>query len=189
MVASLAFLTIPVLLSATSPGLAVLIGWRFVQGLLMPGIIAVTIAYINEEWSAGGAASVMSAYVAGNVFSAGFQVALSVGVDRRSLRLAMGVRCAGRAKRHGGSGGVALAPRIAPHHVRGTHGDFRSSLRAMAGHFRQPTSLATFLIGTGTLFALVATFTYITFYLAAPPFHLGTSEASAHSSWLYAWSA
>jgi MFS family permease len=35
--------------------------------------------------------------------------------------------------------------------------------------------LATFAVGTSALFALVACFTYITFYLAAPPFNLGTT--------------
>src|SRR5689334_21297334 len=67
MVASVSLLTLPILLAATSPSLHYLIGWRFVEGLLMPGIIAVTIAYISEEWAAGGAAAVMAAYVAGNV--------------------------------------------------------------------------------------------------------------------------
>jgi MFS family permease len=45
----------------------------------------------------------------------------------------------------------------------------------MAGHFRRTQILATFFVGTGTLFGLVATFTYVTFYLAAAPFNLGTS--------------
>src|SRR3954453_4052458 len=67
MVASVSLLTVPILLSATSPTLHALIGWRFAQGLLMPGIIAVTMAYVSEEWAAGGAAAVMAAYVAGNV--------------------------------------------------------------------------------------------------------------------------
>src|SRR3954453_1392205 len=67
MVASVSLLTLPILLSATSPGLHALIGWRFAQGLLMPGIIAVTMSYIAEEWAGNGAAAVMAAYVAGNV--------------------------------------------------------------------------------------------------------------------------
>src|SRR3954469_4716097 len=67
MAGSVALLTLPILLAATSPGLDSLIAWRFVQGLVMPGIIAVTMAYVSEEWAGGGAAAVMSAYVAGNV--------------------------------------------------------------------------------------------------------------------------
>ena len=67
MVASVTLLTLPVLLAATSPSLNALIGWRFTQGLIMPGIISVTMAYVSEEWASGGAAAVMAAYVAGNV--------------------------------------------------------------------------------------------------------------------------
>jgi predicted MFS family arabinose efflux permease len=45
----------------------------------------------------------------------------------------------------------------------------------MLAHLRRPQLLATFVAGSGALFALVATFTYITFYLSAPPFSLGTA--------------
>ena len=60
-------LSIPTLLAATSSGLHELIGWRFAQGLFMPGIFAVTIAYVSEEWAGSGVGSAMAAYVTGNV--------------------------------------------------------------------------------------------------------------------------
>ena len=66
-VASAALMGIATLMSATSSGLHVLIFWRFVQGLATPGIFAVTIAYINDEWPAGRAASAVAAYVSGTV--------------------------------------------------------------------------------------------------------------------------
>jgi YNFM family putative membrane transporter len=50
----------------------------------------------------------------------------------------------------------------------------RASVADMLAHLRRPALLATFAVGMCALFALVAAFTYITFYLAAPPFHLGT---------------
>ena len=43
-------LTIPTVLAALAPTLSQLIFWRFVQGLVLPPIFAVTIAYIGEEW-------------------------------------------------------------------------------------------------------------------------------------------
>ena len=58
-------LSIPTLLAATSPGLNELIGWRFLQGLFMPGIFAVTIAYISEEWAGSGVGAAMAACVTG----------------------------------------------------------------------------------------------------------------------------
>ena len=39
-------------------------------------------------------------------------------------------------------------------------------------HLKNSRLLATYCIGFCVLFSLVATFTYITFYLAEPPFHL-----------------
>ena len=42
----------------------------------------------------------------------------------------------------------------------------------------EPRLLATFAVGFMVLFTLVATFTYVTFHLSAPPFALGTSALS-----------
>lgn len=51
-------------------------------------------------------------------------------------------------------------------------------MNAMLEHFRNPRLVATFAVGFGMLFALVSTFTYITFYLADAPFHLSTEALS-----------
>src|SRR4029077_11906405 len=53
--------------AATSPGLSMLLFWRFCQGLCTPGVFSVTVAYINDEWAAGGAGAVLSSYVSGTV--------------------------------------------------------------------------------------------------------------------------
>jgi len=59
-------MALPATLAATSTGLDTLLFWRFWQGIFTPGIAAVTIAYVNEEWETG-AGSAMSAYVTGTV--------------------------------------------------------------------------------------------------------------------------
>ena len=48
----------------------------------------------------------------------------------------------------------------------------------MFAHFRNPRLLVTYLVGFNVLFSLVGVFTYITFYLAAPPFLLSTAQLS-----------
>ena len=48
-----------------------------------------------------------------------------------------------------------------------------------ARHLRNPQLLATFAVGFNVLFTLVATFTYVTFYLAAPPFGFSPAQLSA----------
>ena len=50
-------------------------------------------------------------------------------------------------------------------------GNLRVSLRQMLGHLRNPRLLATYAVGFGVLFNFIATFTYVSFHLAAPPFN------------------
>jgi MFS transporter, YNFM family, putative membrane transport protein len=45
-------------------------------------------------------------------------------------------------------------------------------------HLRNPQLLVTFAIGVNVLFSLVGIFTYITFYIAAPPFRLSAEKLS-----------
>jgi predicted MFS family arabinose efflux permease len=137
----------------------------------MPGIIAVTIAYISEEWAAGGVATVMAAYVAGNVLGGVTGRFLSgIVAEHFGWRMAFVALGALNAL------GAAAVWKWLPHpRAVAAGGSLRGAAVDMLAHLRKPVLLATFAIGMGTLFALVATFTYITFYLAAPPFGLGTA--------------
>ncbi|MBV8730996.1 MAG: MFS transporter, partial [Acidobacteriia bacterium] len=54
-----------------------------------------------------------------------------------------------------------------------------ASLSAMSRHMRNPRLLATYAVGFCVLFSMLATFTYVNFYLAAPPF--GWSAAALGS--------
>jgi predicted MFS family arabinose efflux permease len=171
MAGSVALLTLPVLLAATAHSLDALIAWRFVQGLVMPGIIAVTMAYVSEEWAGGGAAAVMSANVAGNVlggvcgrFLSGFVA------DHWSWQAAFVALAAINAV-----GAVAVWRWLPESRQAGPRRTLSLAMHDMATHLCRPAMLATFGVGTCSLFALVACFTYITFYLAAPPFGLGTT--------------
>src|SRR4051812_29888290 len=66
MVPAAFLLAIPTALAGTARTLDELLLWRFLQGLMTPGVFVVTIAYINEEWIEG-AGSTVAAYVAGTV--------------------------------------------------------------------------------------------------------------------------
>lgn len=168
-------LAIPILLAAESRSLGQLIFWRFWQGVFTPGIFAVTIAYINEEWKEGVGAA-MSAYVAGTVIGgfSGRMVAALVaahGSWRWSFVVLaiLDAACA-----------VAMAMWMPPDSQRMARPPdawevFRATAWGMAGHIANPRLLATYVVGFGVLFTLIATFTYVNFYLAAPPFGLGTA--------------
>ena len=163
-------LSVPTLLAATSSGLHELIGWRFLQGLFMPGIFAVTIAYISEEWAGVGVGKAMAAYVTGNVIG-GFCGRFISGVVAQHLGWRWAFVVLGCLNLAGGAATWAWLPRarrFIP--AKG----FWISLFTLGNHLRNPHLLAAYAVGFNILFSLVGTFTYITFYLAAPPFHLGS---------------
>lgn len=169
---------IPTLLAATSPGLHALIFWRFLQGIALPGIFATVITYIGEEWERHSLALVMSLYVSGTALG-GFLGRFLTGLvaEKLSWRWSfvllgtltlLGAAVISRWLPQGRS-----RPVLAPGHATGLH-----ALWIALRHFRNPRLLATFGVGFGTLFTLVATFTYSTFYLADPPFRLSTLALS-----------
>lgn len=180
-VASVVISAIPTMLAATSPGLHALIFWRFLQGVALPGIFATVITYIGEEWRRESVALVMSLYVSGTAlggflgrFTAG---AIADTVGWRWSFVALGVLTLV---------GAALVARWLPPERSRTHAghgtaattNVWSAVAVALRHFRNPRLLATFGVGFGTLFTLVATFTYSTFYLADPPFRLSTLALS-----------
>lgn len=171
-VPSALLLAVPTLLAATATGLGQLMFWRFLQGIVTPGIFAVTIAYINEEWDEG-TGSAMAAYVSGTVLGgfSGRMVAALVAAWS-SWRWAfvvlalLDLACA-----------LAMWAWMPPDaHFKGRPARRRvSTARAMLRHLRNPRLAATYAVGFCVLFTLVATFTYVNFYLAAPPFSLSTA--------------
>jgi predicted MFS family arabinose efflux permease len=163
-------LAVPTLLAATSGSLGQLLFWRFWQGVFTPGIFAVTIAYITEEWETG-AGSAMSAYVAGTVLG-GFSGRMVAALAAAYFSWRWAFAALGLLNLLSGVAIWAWLPqgrRIARHRHR------VSTVRAMLQHVRNPRLLATYAVGFCVLFTLLATFNYINFYLAAPPFRLSTA--------------
>jgi predicted MFS family arabinose efflux permease len=78
--------------------------------------------------------------------------------------------------------GAALVAWLLPdrpsQHRADTRPPFRQIFLPMLAHLRNPRLLTTYLVGFNVLFSLVGVFTYITFYLAAPPFSLSTAKLS-----------
>ena len=160
------------LATALAQTLPTLIFGRFVQGLFTPGLFAVTVAYINDEWAVAGAAKTMATYVSGTVLG-GFSSRMLSGLVAahwpwRYVFVVLGLI--------GLAGAFALmawlpVERTLPHRPLET-----TWWTAARAHLRNPQLVATFAVGFCVLFTLVSTFTYITFYLADPPFRL-TSAA------------
>jgi MFS transporter, YNFM family, putative membrane transport protein len=171
-VPSLYALTVPTLLAATSQSLHALIFWRFMQGLFVPGVIVVMMAYINEEFATSYVGRAMSAYIAGTVLG-GFLGRFIPGVvahhfDWRASFLAIGIL---------NLAGAIVVQRALPkakNFVRSS--SVRNSIAESWAHLRNPRLLAVFGMGFAALFCLVGVFTYVNFYLAAPPFQLNSAQ-------------
>lgn len=171
-VPSLFLLTIPTVLAATSTSLHALIFWRFAQGLFVPGVIAVMLAYVNEEWAGRGVGRAMSSYVTGTVIG-GFLGRFITGLIathwhwRAAFVVLAVLNLAGAVVVRSW---LPLAKKFVP------APDLQQVLDHAKQHSRNPRLLANFGMGATVLFALVGCFTYANFYLAAPPFLLNSAE-------------
>lgn len=163
-------LALPTLLAASSTTLQELSAWRFVQGLFMPAIFAVTIAYVGEECQGPALGRVMAAYVTGNILGGvcgrfvAALVAARLGWHWSFVVLACLNLFAAAA--------LGLLLPASRHFVR--EKNIASSLGALFAHVKNPRLLAGYLVGFNILFSIVGAFTYVNFHLAAPPFGLGT---------------
>ncbi len=167
-VTAMLLLGIPTVMCALAPTLHALIFWRFMQGLVMPPIFAVTIAYIGDEWPAHEATAAAGVYTSGaslGGFSGRFITGiLSDQIGWRGALVTIAVMTF-----VGGLAVMALLPREKKF-VRSA--GLIASAKQMLQHFRNPQLVATYAVGFGVLFSFVALFTYINFRLAAPPYNL-----------------
>ncbi|HET9618514.1 MAG TPA: MFS transporter [Pseudolabrys sp.] len=167
-VTAMVVLAIPTVFSALAGSLHALVFWRFVQGLAMPPVFAVTVAYIGEELSPKEATAVTGFYTSGSSLG-GFTGRLLTGAlaDAVNWRFALMTLAALTVV------GAVVVAKLLPrerHFVKSA--GLVASGKQMLGHFRNPQLLATYAVGFGVLFNFLATFTYISFRLAAPPYNM-----------------
>jgi YNFM family putative membrane transporter len=165
-------------LAATAATLGQLIAWRFLQGVLTPGVFAITIAYIHERWPVSHSGRATAAYVSGTVIG-GFCGRATAGVvaahaNWETAFVVLAVMNLTTA--------TALWKWLPAEQGRfhpSWGGRPGASLRRL---LRNRQLLATNAVGFCVLFTQVAMFTYVTFHLSGPPFALGTYALG----WLFA---
>lgn len=162
-------LTVPTFLAATAHTLHTLLIWRFLQGIFVPGIIAVIITYIGEEWAGGGVGAMMSAYVSGTVlggFLGRFLAAQVVTHFRwQDSFLLLGALNL--------TGAIVVWLWLPPSKTFKRAPGIMHTVRHTGGHFLNWPLVTNFVTGFTVLFSLVGAFTSVNFYLAAPPLRLG----------------
>jgi MFS transporter, YNFM family, putative membrane transport protein len=165
-------LTPVTMLVATSHTLKELIFWRFMQGLFVPGVVAVIMAYICEEFAGAHVGRAMSAYVSGSVLG-GFGGRYIAGIVAHHLRWEHAFIIIGLINLVGAIVVQHYLPKP-KHFVRAT--DWHNSVAEMFHHLHNVRLLAVYAMAFSVLFCLVGAFTYANFYLALPPYHLNSEE-------------
>jgi YNFM family putative membrane transporter len=168
-------LSLPTALASTAADLGQLIMWRFLQGLFIPGIITVTMAYISEEAPRGLIGTTMSTYITGTVVG-GFAGRFIAGLCAAHYGWRVAFIYLAAITIAGFLTTLWLLPR-ATKFVR--QPNTTASLDALRQHLRNPQLLATYAIGFNILFCMVGAFTYVNFYLADRPFLLGPAVLGA----------
>lgn len=168
LVVALALIAVPTGLIALTHSLSGIVALRFFQGLAVPGVTVVLMAYIGEEFQGKGVTRMIGAYVAGSVFGGfcgrfitghvgewwGWRVAFVV---LATITLA-GVAVAWK--------GLPPSRRFRPHR------DVAASFAILGRHLGNRRLVAACGVGFCVLCSLVGSFTYVNVLLARAPFHL-----------------
>ena len=168
---SLFALTLPTALIPLTHSLNALIALRFMQGLAVPGIVVVLIAYIGEEFRSGGLARMMAIYVGGTVMG-GFCGRFITGHagDLLGWRGAFVLLAAMNLM-----GALLVWWRLPASRHFVPNRNVKGALDMLRRHLHNRRLMASCAVGFCVLFSLVGTFTYVNLYLAATPFNLSTA--------------
>ena len=157
---------VPTLMMMFADSVPQLVALRFLQGLLLPPIFTVAVAYVGDEWPPAEVPRVAGLFISGSSVG-GFcgrfvtgAVADLFGWRASFLAVAL-LTLLG-----------ALIVSLALPRERGfvRSGGLLASARQMLAHLRNPHLLAIYAVGFGVLFNFIATFTYVSFHLAAAPY-------------------
>lgn len=169
--ASIAFMAIPTLMLGMSESLNSMIIWRFMQGLAVPGITVVTIAYVGEEYAGKEMARLMSYYVSGTVFG-GFLGRFILGHLEETIGWQQGFIVMGVLTLVGALMVWWQLPKSRHFHA---NPNIKSSLQMLNNHVRNRYVVTAGLLGACVLFSLVGCFTYINLHLAEAPYNLSSA--------------
>ena len=167
MVLASALLTLPTIGAGLAPTFEALLVCRALQGLCMPGLLAVGLPYVTEAFAPRIGGRAMGYYVAALIVGA---VTGRVGVAL--VAAAVGWRW--------GIGGLALLTAGAALLMHRTLVDVPppARTRGVSRQLRNLALLRATAVGSAFYFVFVGTFSYATFRLAGPPFGYGTATTS-----------
>jgi len=174
MVSSCLLLALPTLACAFATSFRSLLLFRALQGLLMPGVTAVAVAYIGDYYSGADLGPRVGGWIAASVAG---------GLTGRVLSGFLAAAFDWRAPFVFFGGltllGAAAIGRALPKGTAGESVRLAEAYRGMFRHFRNRRLVGSFLIGATVFFAFIGVFTYLPYYLTADPFRLSTALVSS----------
>lgn len=167
MVFSIAALGVPTLLCAFAPSFGALLLLRAAQGLCIPGLTAVAVAYLGESVDPDKVGGIIGGWIAATV-TGGLTGRVTSGVladafGWRAVFVVFAVLTFGVA--------TVLAYVLPADRARQTTG-LRAAYGDLLAHLRDRRLLGGFLIGGALFFGFIGVFTYLPYYLTASPFNL-----------------
>ncbi|MHB8949964.1 MAG: MFS transporter, partial [Rhodoferax sp.] len=168
---SMLALTLPTALIPLAGSLNALIALRFLQGLAIPGIVVVLIAYISEEFHANGVARMTATYVGGTVMGGFFGRFLTghaghvLGWRGAFVTLALLNLL----------GALLVLWLLPPSRNFSPNLNIRAGFNTLWRHMHHQRLMAACAVGFCVLFSLVGTFTYVNLHLASSPFFLSSA--------------
>jgi predicted MFS family arabinose efflux permease len=157
---------VPTLIMTFAMSVPQLVILRFVQGLLLPPIFTVAVAYVGDEWPLADVPRVAGLFISGSSVG-GFCGRFITG----AIADLVGWRASFAAVALLTLAGVMIVTIALPRERRFVRsGGFSASARQMLAHLRNPRLVAIYAVGFGVLFNFIATFTYVSFHLAGPPY-------------------
>ncbi len=160
---------VPGLAIAVAPTFDWIVVARFVQGLMLPFIFAITVAYVAEELEPAEAARVTGIYAMSGIvggffgrFASGWLTELLGWRPAFAVLAAFTMACALTIT-------VCLP---AERRFRPTLG-WRGSIEGFRDQFTNPQVMSTCAVGFSVLFSMVGAFTFVTLHLAGPQYGMG----------------
>ncbi|MEZ2693445.1 MFS transporter [Psychrobacter sp. Ps2] len=171
-VGSILFLALPTSMIAQSPSIEWMWLWRFMQGLSVPGITVVTIAYIGEEFEGRAVTDLMSFYVSGTVFG-GFMGRFLLGHLHEFIGWRHGYYVMAAMTL---IGAIWVSKALPTSRSFEPNPNFRSAIKTLGEHLVNRYVVTACLLGACVLFSLVGCFTFINLHLAKSPYELTTGQ-------------
>lgn len=169
-VSALAFMSVPTFLISYASQLYELNLWRFLQGLCVPAMTVVCLAYLSEEFPHH-IAKLTAIYVAGTVLG-GFLGRFLLGYLHELVGYQTGFIIMSAVTLFG----AMIVQWLLPASQHFAKASAKSVLPTLSEHSKNPAVIRACLLGACVLFSLVGCFTFINLHLAKSPYFLSPAS-------------